>query len=307
MSASDGETNTGGNQNEELNEKISMTPETRERIEGLMHDMIEGGLWGYKNRTDPTEREVAFQSEATAEKLFANLYADDPVNAKKKWQEFSGKPADKGLIARAESLIIDKDPNKAIDSLETDQKRVLGTAKKFLNENEAKNREKQMSSLRIAMGDTEQRQRDFRRRATDQVFAQEKEADGISIAKAFIKGATRVADDFHASWRERGKGKEMSQVMKDLQGGIEVGEKSKIFQQVRGSVIEDVAKRGFTGAAAKMAMNMMAGVMSKMTGESRRNAAENAPAPIKPLLLPAPGKHFGGPDFGSDMGPGLAT
>ena len=42
MSASDGETNTGGNQNEELNEKISMTPETRERIEGLMHDVIEG-------------------------------------------------------------------------------------------------------------------------------------------------------------------------------------------------------------------------------------------------------------------------
>ena len=97
---SSNENGTEGSGPEAEHNQAKMSPETRERIEGLMHDMIEGGLWGYKNKTDPTEREVAFQSEATAEKLFSYLYADDPTNAKKKWQEYSGKPADKGLISR---------------------------------------------------------------------------------------------------------------------------------------------------------------------------------------------------------------
>ena len=52
--------------------------------------------------------------------------------------------------------------------------------------------------MRIAMGDSEHRQRELRRKATDQIFAEEREMDGSKIFGAFMKGATRVADDFIA-------------------------------------------------------------------------------------------------------------
>lgn len=290
-----------------------MSVETRERLEGLMHDMIEGGLWGYKNKTDPTEREVAFQSEATAEKLFAYLYADDPANAKKKWQEYSGKPADKGLISRAESLILEKDPNKAVEGLAGEQQRVTQQVKKYLHENDARGRERELSNMRIAMGDSEHRQRELRRKGTDQILAEEKDMDGAKLIGVFVKGATRIADDYNASWREGAKTKHMRKVINEIANNVDLKNKSEIFQQVRGtsrqgfSAARQAMQPGkmsmFTAAGMKMGAMNMASIIMKMSGAGRRDAEQNAPAQAKQLLLPAPGKHFGGPGFqGPEMG-----
>ena len=312
----DGKRTEGTEEAREHNEeflKSKMNPETRERVEGLMHDMIEGGLWGYKNKTDPTEREVAFQSEATAEKLFAYLYADDPTNAKKKWQEFSGKPADKGLISRAESLILEKDPNKAVEGLAGEQQRVTTQVKKYLHENDARGRERELSNMRIAMGDSEHRQRELRRKGTDQILAEERDMDGAKLLGVFVKGATRVADDYNASWREGAKTKHMRKVMSEIAGNVDLKNKSQIFQEVRGtsrpgfSTARDAMQPGkssmFSAAGMKMGAMNMASIIMKMSGAGRRNAEQNAPEQAKQLLLPAPGKHFGGPGFqGPEMG-----
>lgn len=316
---SSNENGTEGSGPEAGRNQAKMSPETRERIEGLMHDMIEGGLWGYKNKTDPTEREVAFQSEATAEKLFSYLYADDPTNAKKKWQEYSGKPADKGLISRAEALILEKDPNKVVENLASEQQRVSGQVKKYLNDNDARGRERELSNMRIAMGDSEHRQRELRRKGTDQILAEERDMDGAKIFGVFMKGATRVADDYNASWREGQKVRHLTSIMGEIAGNVDMKNKSQIFQEVRGTTrptpgfdasfatgrnpMEPGKASMFTAAGMKMgAMNMASNIM-KMTGFGRRQAEQNAPEQAKQLLLPAPGKHFGGPGFqGPEMG-----
>jgi hypothetical protein len=308
---------SGANQEKEPRESGSnkMTPETRESIEILMKDMIEGGHWGYKNKTDPAEREVAFQSEAMAEKLFAHLYADDPENAKVKWEKYSGKPADKGLISRAESISLEP-AEKSVERLGSEQKKILDAVDKYVVQNQRRQREKDISNMRIAIGDSKQRQRDFRRRATDQIFQEQKEADGLTVVKAFFKGATRVADDYIASWRERGKVKEIGSAMKEMTSGF-TGEKSQIFQAIRGSSIGGQAgarssafgSAGAAGMAAGFAAaKMMSDIIGKMTGRSKQDATANAPEPVKMLLLPPPAKMLPPPDRGMDggMGPGMA-
>lgn len=296
-------------------EFLKMEPETRARIEGLMHDMIEKGLKGYKTRTDPTERELAFQSEATTEKLFSYLYADDPENAKRKWQEYSGKPADRGLISRAESFILEKDPNKAVDNLSEEQGRVAGQVDKYLNENDARGRERELSTMRIALGDSEHRQRELRRQGTNELLAEERDMDGSKILGAFITGATRVADDYGAAWREGKKTEHMNKVIAEIAGAVDLKNKSQIFQDVRGNTRAGMNTAGnnpfeaqqddsiWTAAGLKMRAKSMADTIMKMTGVGRRQAEENAPEPTRQLLLPAPGKHFRGPDMpGPEMG-----
>lgn len=296
----DGNSGSGAGANQ--SNGTQMDVKTRERMEGLLEDSIKNALFGYKNRTDVTERKVAFESEAIAEKLFAHLYADDPVNAKRRWQEYSGKAADRGLISRAEHLVIDKVTPESIDALEIEQKGTAERTNTYLNDSSNKNRKKEMNTLRVAMGDSERAQRNFRRSATDQIFEQQKEVDGLTIGKAAIKGATRVPDDYLAAWRESRKGKIMQEEVNEILGkGKNPSVSSRVFQSVRGSVKPEGAAsafmKGVVFAAAKMAHTMA----SKMTGESRQQAQKENPAPIR--LLPAPGRHFGA---GPDMDNGLA-
>lgn len=296
---------------EKAEARPKMTEETRKGIELLMEEMIEGGFWGYKGKTDPVERELAFQSEAMAEKLFAHLYADDPKRAKLKWQEFSGKPADKGLISRAESIILEQPPEKALENLSVEQKKLLGTIKQFLGEKDSRQRERDISQLRGALGDSKRAQKDYRRKAIDQVIGfKDQEPDGFTIVKAFVSGATRAGDDFASSWRERDKAKEMTAVMKEIREGMKAGDKSQLFQALRGAHKNNMAGMAGVNVAAGFGMaaaTMMKDIIVKMTGMGRKQAMDTAPQQTKMLLLThdktMPNNNFGFP--GNDQGQGL--
>lgn len=290
-------------------ESGKMSPETRERVEGLFADMFQKGLWGSKQRLDPTERELAFRTEGTAIKLFSYLYADDPTNAKKVWQQYAGKPADAGVLAKAEALIIEKNPNKALDGLNKEQKFITDTVQDYLEDNAKRTREKELGNYIIAENDIKVRERNYRRQVMNGLFEQEKEVEGTTLLKSFFKGMTRVSDDFQGMWNERQKKKENDKAKKHILQDPKIAVKDKLHQTVKGAVNEDdlMKAAGATGpgaAAMKMAMKSMADIIRKMSGVSKKDATENSPEQVKTLLLPAPGKHFGGPDMG--IGPGLS-
>ena len=128
-----------------------------------------------------------------------------------------------------------------------------------------------------------------------------------------MKGATRVADDFNASWREGRRVKDYAATMKEIAGGVDIKRRSDILETFRGPTEGgfQAARDGmnpskssiFTAAGMKSGAMHMASVIMKMTGAGRRNAEQSAPEAAKQLLLPAPGKHFKGPGFqGPEMG-----
>lgn len=209
-----------------------LEPETRERIEEMMREMIARGDFGYKNKTG-AEREVALQSEAMCEKLFAYLYADDPENAKKKWQTFSSKPADPGLINRAKEFQLENVNGSTITSLEDEQSKVLNTVNKFFTERANRNLQSQISNLQIALGDATSRKKDFMRRANSEIMAKEQDVDGLTIIKSFFRGATKVSSDYISAVRQKVKENEIKKSIKSMTLGAETS-RINIIQDIQG-------------------------------------------------------------------------
>lgn len=287
-----------------------MTAETRENIEGLLRGSFESGAWGPKQKKDPVEREIAFQSEAMAEKLFAYLYADNPENAKKKWQEIGGKPPNPDMLQRAQSFILEKNPQAVLPDLKEEQSRILKLVKERLTDKVESNRIHEIKRLRMNILDSKQKKKDFQRKANAQIMQGEKEVDGLTILGAFYRGATRVSDDYLSSWREGRKCKELNSLMKEMSDGIASGDKKKIFQSLREATVNKQTGVAFVALAAelaKAAARKMKDFIDRMTGESRQQATQNAPESVKKMLmLPPPQKllpppQMGGPELGQGM------
>lgn len=198
------------------NEKaeFSLQPDTRKSIEELLRGMADHGMWGYKSKQDASERELALQSEGMAERLFSYLYRDDPDNAKRCWQEFTGKPADAGLLTRAKNAVLDNDHRKALTDLRSKQGDTLDKVKRLTKDKEDRLRKKETASLKQSLGDFEHRKRDYRRRATEALKPTDRDMDGMTVVKMFLKGSTKISDDLHASILE---GKKVRQIKKDIQ------------------------------------------------------------------------------------------
>jgi len=287
-----------------------MTNETRNEIEGLLKNVFEGGEWGPKQKKDPVEREIAFQSEAMAEKLFAYLYADNPENAKKKWQDIGGKPPNPDMLQRAQSFMLEKNPQAVLPELKEEQTKILKLVKERLTDKVESNRIQEVKRLRMNILDSKQKQKDFQRKANAQIMQGEKEVDGLTILGAFYRGATRVSDDYLSSWREGRKCKEMTSLMKEMRDGIASGDKKQIFQSIREATVNKQTGAAFIALGAelaKAAARKMKDFIDRMTGDSRQQAAQNAPESVKKMLmLPPPQKllpppQMGGPELGQGM------
>lgn len=190
-------------------------------LEDLLEKQCRDGLWGYKNISNSDERDIAARSEGMAETLFARLYKANPENAKLKWQEFTGKPADQGLLNRAKNTVIDRNASTILPSLTSQQAGVQKGVEQMREVKDQRNREQKISNLRGAMGDAEVRARDYGRRAEQGLVETDNEVTGLSLIKALWRGNRKVGDDYIASRTEREKFKEMKRVIAEVRGGFE--------------------------------------------------------------------------------------
>jgi len=284
-----GEKTEGGSDN-----GLKLTPETRQAIEGLLEKMVGDVMFGYKTMTDPVQRELAHQSEGTAEKLFAYLYADDPENAKLKWQNYTGRPADQGLLSRTKNLILEKDAEKILPMLTRDQEKASAAVNDFMETHSLRQRKNEMSNLRVALGDAQHRTRDYRRKATKDLLQVERDPDGLTVLKGFFKGGSAIADDYVGAIREWQKGRALAQAMKGIVGGRKEGQKVHLRQEFAGmrSGRSNTAGADMAQSAGKAVWENAAKAFRTVFGKNGKVARDNAPEPVKQILLPSP-RHFG--------------
>lgn len=269
----------------------------------------DGMLWGYKNIVDPVERDIAARSEGFAEKLFARLYKSDPENAKLKWQEFTGKPADQGLMTRAKNTIVDSDVRTILPSLTNQQESVQKGVEKAREVKGYRSREEKISSLRGAMGDAEQRARDYGRRAEQGLVETDNEVSGLTLIKALWKGNRKIGDDFIASRNEIQKFKDMKRIMTEVRGGFE----EAAVRDARSTVIglrrdegstSDVAQEGerknsgrnAAQAADNIARKNLAGRLVKMSGAPAARSLALAAKAVQRMVQNMSGGKQGTPE-----------
>lgn len=290
-------------------EDLTLTPETRKRIEESMKDMMEVGIWGYKGMTDKNERDIALRSEAQSEKLFGYLYADDPENAKRKWQEYSGKAADRGLISRAEHMQLNKNANSSIDDITSEQKHVASTVEKYLSDKDQRTRRKASDDYQTALGDTQTRRRQYMRAGQNSIMEKQQDVDGGDLLKCMFKGATRTLDDFSAGLKEGKKGRMIKALMNEIiSGSVQAENKNYREAIVGGFDFAESMRNKTTGsdmakAAMGFATKSWAQMAAKFAGATFKRAQTAAPEPVKQQLLlispalslPSPGTFRHGP------------
>lgn len=230
-------------------------------LEDLLEKQVLEGSWGYKGIENPDERDIAIRSEGMAEKLFARLYKSDPENARLKWQELTGKPADQGLMTRAQNTVFERDTSKLLPSLTREQASVQKGVENMREIKNQRTREEKISTLRGAMGDAEVRARDYGRRAEQGLVETDNEVSGLSLIKALWRGNRKVGDDYIASRTEKEKFKEMKKVMGEVRGGFE----ESAIRDARATVIGPRRIEGLTTEGAEVAQ-----------GSSRRSSSGNA-------------------------------
>ena len=99
----------------------SLDADQREALEELLAKQAPNVIWGYKNISNQSERDIAARSQESIEEVFATLHKDDPENARIVWQKHTKRPADAGLISRAKGREIPADKEGLISRLKVDQ------------------------------------------------------------------------------------------------------------------------------------------------------------------------------------------
>lgn len=262
---------------------------TRTSIEGLLEDMVAGGMWGYKQKHTKTERDLAYDSESHTEKLFAYLYADDPDNAKAKWQQYTKRAADPGLIARAERLNLDH-PRDGIEELSKDTTRIVTNIGKFLGEAEDSGRANQKAQLQQNVEDLESRKRQHMNRAIGTLFEEEKKVDGMTALRSVITGV-KAHREFAEWMRNNKKSKDFYKTLAGMKDRVEMGSASRLAQSIEGGSAQGGIASGIAAAFTKMTADMI----RRMNGRNRDDAMNGASPDVRQLLLPAPGKFHGAP------------
>lgn len=198
----------------------ALSDQHRTALENLLKKQALKGAWGYKNITDPVERDLVLRSEAMAEKIFAVLYADNPDNARIKWQTYTSKPVDNGLLARAKNFVVERDKEQVVEKLSSQQGKIQESVDEVREDKRARTQQQRLAQLQSTRGDFEQRARDSKRRAQQTLTETDQNVDGLSVLKSFYKGG-KVANEYRASRNEKKKAKwlekEISEVMREDQ------------------------------------------------------------------------------------------
>lgn len=271
---------------------IKLDSKTRNALEGHLEKTVRSIIWDHKSINDKDERELAIKTKDLAEKTFAILYADNPMNAKMKWQNFASRAPTKEMIDRVEGMVIEKDFKKAIPRLVTESNELKGSVEDIRLKSAGQNRNNEIANMESLLGDLKQRSRDYNRKAISGMVEKEQEVDGLTFLKAFVKGYTRVGNDFLDASREKKKAKKIEQSIKEIYGQTEEALYKKLKQKINGEYAHSVVYGKTAGMATiklvkDLAMKAAAALIKKMAGSDRNAATQAAPKPVQ-LLLAAP-------------------
>lgn len=284
----------------------ALSDEQRTALENLLKKQALNGAWGYKSVSDPIERDVVFRSEATAENIFAVLYADNPDNARVKWQSFTGKSVDQGLISRTKNFVVDRDKAGVIEKLTSQQTNIQDAVDEVRSDKNNRNRQQRLAQLQSTLGDAKQRQMDNKQRAQRSLTETDSNIDGLSVIKCFFKGG-KIANEYRASRNDKKKAAwletEISEVMREKQ------EKEMKTARMRavGPEFEPKSDSPVEKAAASDGIRQHIDKMAGLKGANMARAVASAPKKFADLLRkPSEIQHQSPPQQqGFDQGRGL--
>ncbi len=252
-----------------------LNPENRTALENLLQKQALHGQWGYKNISDPVERDLALRSEAMAESIFAVLYADDPDNARSKWQTFTGKPADNGLVARAKNFVVERDKKQVVEKLSSQQEMIQTSVDEVRKNNADRMRQQNLARLQANLGDMKQRALENKHRMNRTLGETDNNIDGLTVIKSFYRGG-KVAADFRAVRNDKKKAKmceaEIREVLRD--------EQDKMVKNARLRAVSpdfEAKNEPAAQAAAKHGMQQHAANVGSLKGANMAHAMANAP------------------------------
>ena len=265
-------------------EDHKMTPDQEKVYSDLLVHILRNGQWGYKGITDPTSKEISFQSEKVAERLYGYLNRHDPKKADKLWEENTGHTPSQKFHEKIKGQTVTQDAGQAMPELKG---RVDSITKgiKQLRENEVTDMQtQQLPQLMHMLGETDQRKIDYRRKALQQTFQNDKahQDNGLAVLKTFTRGLAQGREGVLNWRRENQRGKTIHQSIKDVKGNV----KQSKNDQVRVAV-----NQGATPGKDDIDMGL---------GPEFENAFSNAFGGAKA----GPGMKAG---FGASMGTGAAS
>ena len=211
-------------------EEHKLTPEQEDVYSGLLKHILKNGQWGYKGITDPTSKEISFQSEKVAERLYGYLYRHDPKKADKLWEENTGHTPSHKFHEKIKGQSITQTADQALPELHGRVNSVMSGIQK-MRENEVNDmRRQQLPQLMHMLGETDQRKIDYRRKALQQTFQKDQmhQDNGLAILKTFGRGLAHGREGV-TNWQREGKrANTIRQSILDVQGNIKQIEQNNI-------------------------------------------------------------------------------
>lgn len=222
-----------------------ISPDQETAYGQLLEHILKNGKWGYKSERDPLTRELAFQSEKVAERLYGHLYRHNPQMADRLWEEHTGHTPSAKFHEKIKGQSLTQTAEEALPELTKRVESVtegIGQARKA---DLADLQRQQLPQLSHMLGETKQRQIDYRRKALQQTFKEERDIDGISLLKTFARGLGHGREGM-ANWRREGtRGKTIQESIMQVEGNVKELSKQGIAIAVnRGELPDFYDKQG---------------------------------------------------------------
>lgn len=213
-------------------EDKKMTPEQEAAFGNLLKHILQNGKWGYKSERNEVDRELAFQSEKVAERLYGHIYRSNPQIADRLWEENTGHTPSAKFHEKIKGQAVTLTATEALPELNKRVESITENINQARRADLAEMQQQQLPQLSHMLGETKQRQIDYRRKALQGTFKDEKEIDGISILKTFMRGVAHGKEGM-TNWRREGlRGKTIQNSIKEIEGNMKELTKKTIMVAV---------------------------------------------------------------------------